>query len=206
MMLGDQLAQICKDGKLSRRSALATSALVLLGATFPISAKAQSVITVSSSKTLVAFFSRSGNTRVIAGTIHRARQTDIFEIKPASPYPEDYEATVEQARVERDQGIEPPLASLAENFSQYDTLYLGLPIWGETAPPVIRSFLKLHDLKGKTVHPFITHGGYGLGNALSVLASHAPGAKIEPPFSLVADQEKRTLNKVNGWLSEIVPG
>ena len=71
---------------------------------------------------------------------------------------------------------------------------------------MIRSFLRAHDLKGKTVRPFITHGGYGLGNSLSVLASHAPGARIVPGFSMEADQEKRTLNKVNGWLEGVTPG
>lgn len=158
------------------------------------------------SKTLVAFSSRSGNTRVIAGIIHRAQATDIFEIRAAVPYPEDYDATVEQARVERDNGVEPALAQTVENIDRYETIYLGFPIWGETAPPVIRSFLRSHDLKGKTLRPFITHGGYGLGSSLSVLASLAPGARIEPAFSMEADQEKRTLNKVNGWLEGVAPG
>jgi flavodoxin len=110
---------------------------------------------------LVAYFSRSGNTRVVAGLIHRALGTDLFEIRPASAYPE---ATVEQASQERDRGFEPILETRVLNMVDYDTVYLGFPIWGETAPPVIRSFLKAHDLSGKTVIPFVTHGGYGLGN------------------------------------------
>ncbi len=58
-------------------------------------------------------------------------------------------------------------------------------------------------MRGKTIRPFITHGGYGLGNSLSVLASHAAGARIEPPFVMEADQERRTLNEVEGWLGKI---
>jgi FMN-dependent NADH-azoreductase len=85
----------------------------------------------------------------------------------------------------------------------YATVFLGFPIWGETTPPVIRSFLRAHELSGRTLRPFITHGGYGLGNSLTVLADHAPGARIEPPFSMEADQERRTLNQVTGWLGEI---
>jgi flavodoxin len=156
----------------------------------------------SGSKTLVAYFSRSGNTRVIAGTIHRALATDLFEIQPAHPYPEDYEQTVAQATQERDRGYEPPLAAKVPDMSAYATVFLGFPIWGDTAPPVIRSFLKAHDLKGKTLRPFITHGGYGPGNSLAVLAEHAPGARIEPAFILEADQERRTINLVKNWLEK----
>ena len=157
----------------------------------------------ASSKILVAYFSRSGNTRVIAGTIQRALAADLFEIRPARPYPEDYEQTVEQARQERDRGDEPPLEARVPDMTAYKNVFLGFPIWGETTPPVIRSFLRTHDLSGRTLRPFITHGGYGLGDSLAVLADHAPGTKVEPPFSIEADQERQTLNQVSGWLIEI---
>jgi flavodoxin len=155
------------------------------------------------SRILVAYFSRSGNTRVVAGLIHRALNTDLFEIRPASAYPDDYLETVEQARQERDRGYEPALAAKVSNMPDYDTVYLGFPIWGETAPPIIRSFLKAHDVSGKAVIPFVTHGGYGLGNSQSVLASHAPNARLQRGFSMQADQERRTMNTVNDWLKEI---
>lgn len=138
--------------------------------------------------------------QVIAGTIQRALSTDLFEIRPAQPYPEDYEAIVEQAKQERDRGIEPALAERIPNLAGYDTIFLGFPIWGETAPPIIRSFLRAHDFRGKTMRPFITHGGYGPGNSRPELAIHAPGARIEPPFVMEADQERRTLDQVNRWL------
>lgn len=154
------------------------------------------------SDVLVAYFSRSGNTRVIAGLIHRGLHTDLFEIRPATAYPEDYLATVEQARQERDSGFEPALEATVPNMAAYRTLFLGFPIWGETAPPIVRSFLSVHDLAGKTLVPFNTHGGYGLGNSRSVLASHAPGATILDGFVLEADQERRTMEQVNTWLSE----
>ncbi|MCK9489779.1 MAG: flavodoxin [Xanthomonadales bacterium] len=152
------------------------------------------------SRTLVAYFSRSGNTRVVAGLIHRTLGTDLFEIRPDSPYPEDYLETVEQARQERDRGVEPVLEAKVPDLAAYDTVYLGFPIWGETTPPVIRSFLSAHDLSGKTITPFVTHGGYGLGNSRSVLASHAPKAMLREGFSMQADQERQTMEKVTGWL------
>ena len=119
------------------------------------------------------------------------------------PYPEDYEQTVEQARQERDSGYEPPLKAKAPGVATYDTVFLGFPIWGETAPPVIKSFLQNHDLAGKTLRPFITHGGYGLGNSLTVLQKHVPTARIETPFSMEAAQERRTLEQVNEWLGRL---
>ena len=69
--------------------------------------------------------------------------------------------------------------------------------------PVIRSFLRAHDLSGKTLRPFVTHGGYGLGSSLAVLNSHAARARIEAPFSMEADQERRTIDRVESWLGDI---
>lgn len=154
------------------------------------------------SRTLVAYFSRSGNTRVVAGLIQRGLRADLFEIVPAKSYPEDYLQTVEQARRERDSGYEPALASVVHTMADYDTLFLGFPIWGETTPPVIRSFLSAHDLTGKTIIAFNTHGGYGLGNSRSVLENHAPKAKVLEGLVMQGEQERKTMERVNEWLSD----
>jgi flavodoxin len=186
----------------TRRTVLTAPALLSMAATAAY-AQPTAASQGRGSKTLVAYFTRSGNTKVVAGTIHRGLGTDLFEIRPASPYPEDYEQTVEQARQERDSGYEPVLAATVSKIANYDTLFLCFPIWGETAPPVIRSFLRAHDLSGKTLRPVITHGGFGLGDSLAVVTEHAPRARIEPAFSMEADQERRTLNRVTSWLGEV---
>ena len=155
-------------------------------------------------KTLVVYFSRTGNTRVMARQIQRARGAALFEIQPAMPYPEDYDKTVAQARRERDSDFEPALQARVVDMAEHSTVFLGFPIWGQTAPPVIRSFLSNHDLAGKTLIPFITHGGYGLGNSLKVLAAHAPQARLlETGLSMEADQERRTLTRVTDWLRRV---
>lgn len=159
------------------------------------------VASPSNAQTLVACFSRSGNTRVIAGLIHRSMPSDLFEILPATDYPADYLETVAQARLERDEGVEPTLRARVPDIARYATVYLGFPIWGETAPPVIRSFLSQHDLTGKTIVPFITHGGYGVGSSLRMLARHAPKASIQEAYVMEADQERRTMETVNAWLA-----
>ena len=186
---------------MSRRTALAAPAALLLASGTAAGEEKQP--TRSGARALVAYFSRSGNTRVIAGQLQRDLGADLFEILPAEPYPEDYEQTVEQARRERDAGFRPALKVTVPNIAQYDTIFLGFPIWGETAPPIIRSFLVAHEMSGKSIRTFITHGGFGLGNSLSVLRDHAPRARILDAFSMEADQERRTMNQVRDWLATI---
>jgi flavodoxin len=160
----------------------------------------------SDGRALVAWFSRSGNTRVIAGQIARSLEADRFEIVPARAYPDDYFETVEQARQERDRGFEPPLAATVDGIAAYDILYLGFPIWGGTAPPIIRSFLAGHDLAGKMIVPFITHGGFGTGESLSVVADHAPEARLVDGFVLERPQERQTIERVTEWLDRLEVG
>lgn len=155
----------------------------------------------SDARTVVACFSRSGNTQVVAGLIHRSMPSDLFQVEPAIDYPADYLETVAKARQERDDGVEPALRTRIVDIDRYDTVYLGFPIWGETAPPIIRSLLSQHDMSGKTIVPFITHGGYGVGSSLRVLARHAPNARILKAFVMQADQERKTMESVNAWLA-----
>lgn len=152
------------------------------------------------SSILVVYFSRSGNTRVIASVIHRGLNTDLFEIEPAAPYPEDYFQTVAQASDERERDIKPALKRSLADIAPYQTIFLGFPIWGTTVPPVVRTFLSQHDFTGKTLIPFITHGGYRAGDSETVLARLAPGAKHEKPLTMECDQERRTTETVTRWL------
>jgi flavodoxin len=152
-------------------------------------------------KILVAYFSRSGNTRVIAGVISRSLGADLFKIEPASPYPADYFETVEQARQERDSNFEPALKARIANVAACQTIYLCFPIWGETAPPVIRSFLAAHNLSSNTLVPVITHGGYGVGSSIAVLRSLAPKARLLNGFTMQAPQERQTTTRVTEWLN-----
>jgi flavodoxin len=186
---------------ITRREGLKSA--FLLGMTVDLGLVAERAMaqqTQGSGRVLVAYFTRTGNTRVIARQIRRALDADLFEIQPAEPYPEDYEEQVAQATRERESRFEPVLAALVSNMERYQTVFLGFPIWGMSVPPVIRSFLSQHDLSSKTLIPFITHGGYGLGDSLTVVAEHAPQARFIEGFSIEADQERRTLEQVTSWL------
>lgn len=129
--------------------------------------------------------------------IVRALDATLFQIVPAAAYPEDYEAQVAQAE-ERQRGYEPPLQARVPDQSSYETVFLGFPIWGMTAPSVIRSLLSQHDLSGKTLVPFIAHGGYGLGNSLAVIAEHALGARLIDGFPNNATRSARRFERSLG--------
>jgi flavodoxin len=190
---------MCSDNA-TRREVLMTSLLLPLEVGGIASAAPVAAAQLPQGKILVAYFSRSGNTRVIAGQVSRALRADLFEINSATPYPDGYFETVEQAKQESDRGYEPPLNSEVADVASYTTVFLGFPIWGMTAPPVIRSFLAAHNLSGKALIPLVTHGGYGLGDSLAVVAKHTPRTQLVEGFSMLAPQERQTIERVTDWL------
>lgn len=105
-------------------------------------------------KTLVAYFSWSGNTAEMAAHIAEQTGADLLEIQPEIPYPEDYGECGEVAQAERDNNERPAIANLPDSLDEYDTLLIGYPIWWHTAPMIIGTFLESYDLTGMEVYPF----------------------------------------------------
>ena len=120
-----------------------------------------------------------GTPSCLPSIIARSTVASLLRIVPAQPYPENYEAQVAQAENERERGYEPPLQERVADIARYQTVFLGFPVWGTTAPSIIRSFLSQHDVSGKTLVPFITHGGYGPGSSQEVVAQHAPPCALD---------------------------
>ncbi len=125
------------------------------------------------SKALVAFFSASGSTRKLANTLAEAIGADTYEIKPATPYTgKDLNWNNSQSRssVEMaDINSRPALADTSAQIANYDTIFLGFPIWWYVAPHIINSFLESYDFAGKTIVLFATSGGSGFGDTLNQL-------------------------------------
>lgn len=186
-----------------RRMLISALAGLTLSSAVLTPAAANRVNRQNNSRTLVIYFSRSGNTRVIAGVIHRQLNTDLVEIEPATAYPEDYFQTVELAKNQRDRGVKPALKHAIANLERYQTVYLGFPIWGTTLPPLVNTFLSSHDLSNKRVIPFITHGGYGIGDSEAKLATLAATAQWDKPLVIECDQERKTTETVTRWLSSL---
>ena len=134
-------------------------------------------------KTLVAFFSASGNTKRVAEKLAAAIDSDLYEIKPAVPYTSadlNWRDRHSRSSVEmNDPSSRPELADYHANIAGYDRIFLGFPIWWYTAPTVVRSFLESYDFTGKTIILFATSGTSGLGKTAKELASSCPGAAIE---------------------------
>lgn len=131
-------------------------------------------------KTLVAYFSAGGTTRKAAERLARAIGADLFEIRPAVPYTQkDLDWTDKNSRSSRemnDPASRPEMAGRCETIGAYDTIYLGFPIWWYVAPTIINTFLESHDLAGKTLIPFATSGGSGMGRTVEVLKKVCPRA------------------------------
>ena len=133
-------------------------------------------------KKLVAYFSSSGVTANVASVLAEAYSADLFEIKPEIPYkPGDLDWTNKKSRssVEMaDLSSRPAIVGKVENFEEYDTVYVGFPIWWYIAPTIINTFLEEYDWTGKTIVLFATSGGSGFGNTVSELKPSAPNAMM----------------------------
>ncbi len=190
---------MAQDPIFDRRDALKAALAASLIAAAPRMAFAQG----TEGPRLVVYLSRSGNTRVIAGALSRRFGADVFELRPRDPWPADYDEMVAWARRLRESEADVPLAESLGELGRYRTVFLGFPVWGTDLPAVTRSFLRSHDLSGKTVVPFITYGSSGEGNSMRSVRALAPDARINDPFVLRCDQERSTLDSLNAWLDGV---
>ncbi|MCX4328902.1 MAG: flavodoxin [Lachnospiraceae bacterium] len=168
------------------------------------------------SKTLIAYFSRVGNTdfpagadvtasaslivkdgglygntQYIATMIQRATGGDLFLIETEEKYPADYDATGRQGAKESKEKSRPELASHIENINEYDTVYLGFPNWYYGMPMAVYSFLEEYNLSGKTIIPFVTSGGSGFSDTIPEIQS------IQPDATVLSEGFKVTHSKVS---------
>lgn len=134
------------------------------------------------SKKLVAYFSASGVTAKLAETLAEAIGADMFEIVPEVPYTKadlNWQDAASRSTIEmKDPSSRPAIAAKRDNMDNYDTVFVGFPIWWYVAPTIINTFLESYDLSGKTVIPFATSGGSGMGKTNEKLQPSCPGAKL----------------------------
>ena len=133
--------------------------------------------------TLIVYLSRTNNTKAIAEIIHRKVGGTLVALELETPYPADYRATVQQVVHENETGYLPPLKTKIEHIDQYDFVFLGFPTWGMQLPPPVKSFLHQYNLKGKTVIPFNTNGGYGVGSSFETVKELCPQSTILQGFT-----------------------
>ena len=165
--------------------------------------KEEAVPLSGTKKILVAYFSHTGNTREIANQIHKIVGGDIFEIQAVTPYPDDHAAAVKQARQELESGYKPALKTKVENIKSYDLIFIGYPIWCGTIPAPVRTFLSECDFSGKTIVPFCTYGGSGLGRSVTDISKLCPKSTLLDGFAILGSDVKTAQNEVAGWLRKI---
>lgn len=156
------------------------------------------------SKTLVAYFSASGTTKRAAERLARAANADLFEIRPSVPYAKadlDWMDKRSRSTVEmNDPASRPEIAEKLPNMAEYDKVFLGYPIWWYVAPRIMESFVESYDFSGKTLIPFATSGGSGIGKTAADLKNSARGAVIRDGKLLNGRQTRESLA---AWVSSL---
>ena len=168
------------------------------------------------SKSLVVYFSRGdeeygvgkvnpGNTELLAKEIVRRTGADEFKIVPVMKYPESYMDCVELATREKEEQARPEYVGDVE-LADYDTIFLGYPIWWGDLPMIVYSFIEKHDWSGKVVVPFNTHEGSGNSGTYQVLQKVLSSADVRGGGFNMSGSTVRTdegMRRLNEWLDEI---
>ncbi len=154
------------------------------------------------SKKLVAYFSASGVTKRYAERLAQAADADLFEIKPTVPYTDadlNWQNSNSRSSIEmKNPDSRPEIVEKLSDMDNYDTVFVGFPIWWYVAPMIIDTFLESYDFSGKTVVPFATSGGSGMGKTADVLRQVCPAADIKDGKVL----NNMTDEKIKQWLNE----
>ncbi len=167
-------------------------------------------------KVLIVYLSRTKNTKALAEIIHRKVGGRLVGIELEKPYPAHYQTTVDQVAQENRTGYLPPLKTKIDSMDTYDLVFIGFPTWGMQLPPPIKSFLNDYNLAGKTVIPFNTNAGYGIGSTFDTVRQLSPGSKVLGGYStkggverdgilfvMEGDKEKSVENEIQHWLVKI---
>lgn len=171
---------------------------------------------VSMAGRLIAYYSRDGenycdgrivdlaegNTQVIAKKIQHFTGGDLFRIEPLHPYPAGYDEAVELAQQELKKHVRPELAGSPCPAERYDIVYLGYPIWWGVMPMPVLTFLEQYDFSGKTVIPFCTHEGSGMGDSVAYIRRSCPGARVLEGLALYGSRRDRSDQAIRAWLDK----
>lgn len=165
-------------------------------------------------KVLIVFFSHAGenyavgnvkvgNTKLVADEIQKLTGGDEFEIVAEKSYDMPYDPLTKLAKEEQENNEKPAFKGEVKNLDKYDTVFIGGPIWWGTYPQVMFTFFDKYDLNGKTIIPFSTHEGSGLGNVVSDLKKLYPQASFKQAFSIYGHETRKDLSKVDKWLKSL---
>lgn len=154
-------------------------------------------------KVLIAYFSWSGNTQYVAEKIHKTVGGDMFRIETETPYPDNYHETAYVvAKKQYEENIKPKLKDNGD-VSDYDVIFVGTPAWWYTMAPAVKTFLTENNFEGKTIVPFITHGGGGKYSIAEDMSKLAKGSKVLKPFVVAGRGDSNLQNNIDNWIKEL---
>ena len=172
---------------------------------------------VTNKKYLIAYYSRRGqnyvsgrivdlkvgNTEVAANMIQKITGGDMFHIESVTAYPKDYTETTEVAKNELRAKARPKLTGQVENMGAYDVIFLGYPNWWGTMPMPVFTFLESYDFSGKTIAPFCTHEGSGMGHSAQDIAKACPKATVLKGIAIHGTGASSAESNVSSWIDEM---
>ncbi len=160
----------------------------------------------ASSKSIVVYFSCTGNTKAVAEIIAEKQGTDIYEIVPEQPYTDedlDYGNRSSRSTTEQNDSSSRPAISGSIDLGGYDTVYVGYPIWWADMPRIMYTFFDACDMSGKTIAPFCTSGGSGLSGTPSAIEELEPDAAVTAGLHISSYDTDNADKDVEDWLAEI---
>jgi|SRR3712207_4419328 len=163
-------------------------------------------------KVLIIFFSHAGenysvgnikvgNTKLVADEIKKLTGGDQFEVVAEKNYDMPYNELIKVAKEEAQNNEKPAFKGEVKNIDQYDTIFIGGPIWWGTYPQVMFTFFDKYDLSGKTIIPFTTHEGSGLANCVEDIKKAYPNAKVLEGFAIYGHEARKSMKEVDKWLN-----
>ena len=156
-----------------------------------------------SNNILIAYYTYSGNTQKIARLILEKTGGELFNIQPKTTYPDSYNIVVEQAKKEIKAGFKPELVSNIDLPETFDTIFVGSPNWWSTIAPPVATFLTENDFSSKTIIPFCTHGGGGLGRIESDINKLCPNSKVLSSFEIYGSGGSSAQSLLVSWLHKL---
>ena len=145
-----------------------------------------------------------GNTQYVAMEIQEKMNADIFRIEPETAYTTNHEELVDIASKEQEENARPEIKDKISDFEQYDTIFVGYPIWWSDLPMIMYSFFDEYDFSDKTIIPFSTHGGSGLADTISTIQELEPNANVyEQGLSISRNDIENSSEEISQWLEKV---
>ncbi len=177
--------------------------IILIFTSYILLKNENSPVELMDSKKLIAYFSYGGNTKLIAEKIHNSIGGDMCRIETVIPYPDDYiETAYRIAREQHDNKIKPELKNNCD-VSKYDVIFVGTPVWWHEMAPAVKTFISENNFEGKTIVPFITHGGGGKYTITKDMKEMAKGSKVTEPLVIYQNGGTKAQQDVDNWLYKI---